>query len=126
MAAAGRVTGLRWLFWLIPLALLPVPLWLNPYQQYVLNTVLVYVPVGIGFNLVVGNLGLLAFSNVAYFGLGAYTSGILMASLGLPWWLTDHSGGDRRRHRRRRCQHPRAARRAAVLSRHHDARRSAS
>ena len=75
-------------FWLIPLALLPLPLLLNPYQQYVLNTALLYIPVGIGFNLVVGNLGLLAFSNVAYFGLGAYTSGIMMASLGAPWWLT--------------------------------------
>ena len=70
------------------LSLLPVPLLLNPYQQYVLNTALLYVPVGIGFNLVVGNLGLLAFSNVAYFGLGAYTSGVLMAQLGMPWWLT--------------------------------------
>jgi branched-chain amino acid transport system permease protein len=81
------VIGRRW-FWLIPLALLPVPLLLNPYQQYVFNTALLYVPVGIGFNLVVGNLGLLAFSNVAYFGLGAYTSGIMMASLGAPWWVT--------------------------------------
>jgi branched-chain amino acid transport system permease protein len=78
----------RRLFWLLPLILLPVPLLLNPYQQYVLNTVLIYVPVGIGFNIVVGNLGLLAFSNVAYFGLGAYTSGVLMVQLGLPWWLT--------------------------------------
>ena len=82
----SRVT--RRLFWLIPLVLVPVPLLLNPYQQYVVNTALLYVPVGIGFNLVVGNLGLLAFSNVAYFGLGAYTSGVLMAHLGLPWWLT--------------------------------------
>jgi branched-chain amino acid transport system permease protein len=78
----------RRLFWLLPLVLLPAPLLLNPYQQYVLNTALLYVPVGIGFNLVVGNLGLLAFSNVAYFGLGAYTSGVLMVQLGLPWWLT--------------------------------------
>ncbi len=78
----------RRLFWLVPLLLLPVPLLLNPYQQYVLNTALLYVPVGIGFNLVVGNLGLLAFSNVAYFGLGAYTSGVLMATLGIPWWVT--------------------------------------
>jgi branched-chain amino acid transport system permease protein len=78
----------RRLFWLLPLALLPVPLLLNPYQQYVLNTALLYVPVGIGFNLFVGNLGLLAFSNVAYFGLGAYTSGVMMVQLGMPWWLT--------------------------------------
>lgn len=88
MAGSSPAAGVRRLFWLLPLILLPVPLLLNPYQQYVLNTALLYVPVGIGFNLVVGNLGLLAFSNVAYFGLGAYTSGVLMAQLGLPWWLT--------------------------------------
>jgi branched-chain amino acid transport system permease protein len=75
-------------FWLVPLLLLPVPILLNQYQQYVLDLMLVYVPVGIGFNVVVGNLGLLAFSNVAFFGIGAYTSGILMVQLGLPWWVT--------------------------------------
>jgi branched-chain amino acid transport system permease protein len=89
MAGSSPVAGVnRRLFWLLPLALLPLPLALNQYQQYVLNTALLYIPVGIGFNLVVGNLGLLAFSNVAYFGLGAYTSGVLMLQLGLPWWLT--------------------------------------
>src|ERR1700728_4532080 len=40
MADPSPATGLRRLFWLIPLALLPLPLWLDPYQQYVLNTVL--------------------------------------------------------------------------------------
>ncbi len=78
----------RRIFWLVPLLLLPLPAFLNQYQQYVVNLILVYVPVGVGFNVVVGNLGQLAFSNVAFFGLGAYTSGILMAKLGLPWWLT--------------------------------------
>ena len=68
--------------------LLPVPLLLNDYQQFMLNLVLIYVPVGIGFNIVLGNLGLLAFSNVAYFGLGAYTSGILMAQFAVPWFVT--------------------------------------
>ncbi len=74
--------------WLIPLALLPIPPLLNDYQQFMFNLILIYVPVGIGFNVVLGNLGLLAFSNVAYFGLGAYTSGILMAQFGLPWFVT--------------------------------------
>jgi branched-chain amino acid transport system permease protein len=76
----------RRILWLLPLALLPLPLWLDPYQQYVVNLVLVYVPVGIGFNVIVGNLGLLAFSNVAFFGIGAYAAGILMVRLGWPWW----------------------------------------
>ncbi len=77
----------RW-FWLVPLILLPLPAFLNQYQQYVVNMMLMYVPVGVGFNLVVGNLGLLAFSNVAFFGIGAYAAGVLIAQLGIPWWLT--------------------------------------
>ena len=75
-------------FWLVPLLLVPLPFFLDQYRQYIVNLALVYVPVGIGFNLVVGNLGFLAFSNVAFFGIGAYTTGILMLKLGLPWWVT--------------------------------------
>jgi len=78
----------RQFFWLIPLAAMPLPLIFNEYHQYMANLVLVYVVVGVGFNIVVGNLGQLAFSNVAFFGIGAYTSGVLMAKLGLPWWVT--------------------------------------
>jgi branched-chain amino acid transport system permease protein len=78
----------RNIFWLVPIAVLPLPIFFNEYQQYVANLVLVYVLVGIGFNIVVGNLGQLAFSNVAFFGIGAYTTGILIVKAGLPWWLT--------------------------------------
>lgn len=78
----------RQVFWLLPAAALVLPAFLNEYQQYVANLVLVYVAVGVGFNIVVGNLGQLAFSNVAFYGIGAYTSGILMAHLGWPWWVT--------------------------------------
>jgi branched-chain amino acid transport system permease protein len=79
---------MRRLFWLLPALLLPLPLVTDQYQQYVVNMVLMYVPVGVGFNVVVGNLGQFAFTNVAFFGIGAYTTGILMLKLGLPWWLT--------------------------------------
>ncbi|MCP5151287.1 MAG: branched-chain amino acid ABC transporter permease [Ectothiorhodospiraceae bacterium] len=75
-------------FWLLPLLALPLPLVLNQYYQYVVNLILVYVLVGVGFNIVVGNLGQLAFSNVAFFGIGAYASAILTTKLGMPWWLT--------------------------------------
>src|SRR5215470_20259626 len=84
--AAPPAIGRR-VLWIVPILLLPLPLLLNPYQQYVVNLVLVYVPVAIGFNVVVGNLGLLAFSNVAFFGIGAYTTGVVMVRLGLPWWV---------------------------------------
>ena len=75
-------------FWLLPLIALVLPIFLNEYYQYVINLILVYVLVGIGFNIVVGNLGQLAFSNVAFFGIGAYASAILTTQLGMPWWLT--------------------------------------
>ncbi|HEX6774261.1 MAG TPA: branched-chain amino acid ABC transporter permease, partial [Methylomirabilota bacterium] len=60
----------RWIFLLVPLLVLPVPFLVNRYIQYVLNLILVYVLVGVGFNIVIGNLGQLAFANVALFGLG--------------------------------------------------------
>jgi len=78
----------RWLFLLVPLLVLPVPFLVNRYVQYVLNLILVYVLVGVGFNIVIGNLGQLAFANVALFGLGAYASGILVVHAGWPWWTT--------------------------------------
>ncbi|MGH7068624.1 MAG: hypothetical protein ACREFO_01235 [Acetobacteraceae bacterium] len=67
---------------------LPVPLLLNPYLEFIVNLVLMYIPVGIGFNVVVGNLGLFAFSIVAHFGIGADTAGILMVKAALPWRVT--------------------------------------
>jgi branched-chain amino acid transport system permease protein len=78
----------RSVFWLVPALALLVPLLVNEYYLYVVNLILVYVLVGIGFNIVVGNLGQLAFSNVAFFGIGAYASGIITTQWGVPWWLT--------------------------------------
>ena len=77
----------RRVFFLVPLLALPVPAFVNPYVQYVINLILVYVLVGVGFNIVIGNLGQLAFANVAFFGLGAYAAGILMVHAGWPWWV---------------------------------------
>ena len=65
-----------------------IPLLTNEYTQYIVNLMLVYILVTVGFNILIGNLGQLAFSNVAFFGIGAYTTGILMHHLGLPYWAT--------------------------------------
>lgn len=82
----GRIGG--WIFLLVPLLALPLPFLVNQYIQFVVNLILVYLLVGVGFNIVIGNLGQLAFANVAFYGLGAYTAGILMAHAGWPWWVT--------------------------------------
>ena len=73
---ASRLSG--GIFWLVPAALLLLPALLNDYTQYVVNLALVYVLVGVGFNVVIGNLGQLAFANAAFFGIGAYATGILL------------------------------------------------
>lgn len=67
-------------------ALLGLPYLTNDYVQYVINLVLVYGLVAVGFNIVLGYLGQLAFANTAFFGIGAYTLGILMERFGFPFW----------------------------------------
>ena len=64
-----------------------VPLVTNEYSQYVVNLALVYVLVTVGFNIAIGTLGQLAFCNVALFGIGAYTTGILMYHFQWPFWV---------------------------------------
>lgn len=67
-------------------ALLALPLATNDYVQYVLNLILVFGLAAVGFNIVLGYLGQLAFANTAFFGIGAYTLGILMERAGLSFW----------------------------------------
>lgn len=70
----------RRLLWpaLLALAVLP-PFFVNDYVQYILNAMLVYAVVAVGFNIVLGYAGQLAFANAAFFGVGAYTTAICMS-----------------------------------------------
>lgn len=67
-------------------ALLVLPFLVNGYIQYVVNLILVYGLVAVGFNIVLGYLGQLAFANAAFFGIGAYALGILMERYAVPFW----------------------------------------
>lgn len=78
----GRILGVA-----AVIGALFVPLFTNEYTQYIVNLMLVYILVSVGFNMLIGHLGQLAFCNVAFFGIGAYTTGILMFHLGWPFWL---------------------------------------
>ena len=60
-----------------------LPLFVNNYVQFVVNTMLVYCLVAVGFNVVLGYLGQLAFANAAFFGVGAYATGLSMVHWGL-------------------------------------------
>lgn len=63
-----------------------LPLFANEYWQFVANMALVYCLVTLGFNIVLGYLGQLAFANVAFFGIGAYATAIVM-NAGLPFLI---------------------------------------
>ncbi len=89
---AHSIWSNRALFYLVPVVALAIPVFCNDYIQYIANLVLVYVVVAAGFNIVLGNLGQLAFANVAFFGIGAYGTGLLMANVGISFWIAIWGG----------------------------------
>lgn len=89
----GKGGAARSVFWLLPLLMLGLPFLLNDYTQYIVNLALVYVLVGIGFNIVIGNLGQLAFANAAFYGIGAYFCAIFLHHFHAPLPLAIVAGG---------------------------------
>ena len=81
------MTWWRWICYLIPIVALVIPFFANEYLLWVVNAILVYILVTVGFNIVIGNLGQLAFASTAFFGIGAYTTAILMVYIGIPYAL---------------------------------------
>jgi branched-chain amino acid transport system permease protein len=83
--AAGRAGGhLRrlgqGLALLALVALAALPLFMSPYQLRTYTTLLLLALMAQGWNLIGGYTGYAAFGNVAFFGIGAYTTGLLMLS----------------------------------------------
>lgn len=63
--------------------LLIIPYVVPPYQTILLSYGLIMAIAGLGFNLLLGYTGLLSFGHSAYFGVGAYTAGLLVKYLGV-------------------------------------------
>ncbi len=79
---------LRWLYYILPIVAIIIPFIANEYLLWIVNAILVYTLVTLGFTIIIGNLGQLAFANTAFFGIGAYTSAILMVYLGFPYIIS--------------------------------------
>jgi len=56
------------------------------YLIQIMTTALIYVMLAMGLNVVVGFAGLLDLGYIAFFAVGAYTSGIFTTRLGWPMW----------------------------------------
>ena len=60
-----------------------LPLFVGRYYQYLLTQIYVAALVALSFNLLLGTTGLLSFGQAAFFGVGAYTVGLLLTKTSL-------------------------------------------
>ena len=73
----------HWLFFIVFFIVLAVlPKLISEFRLNLVITMLIYSLVAIGFNILLGQGGLLSFGHAAYFGIGAYTSILLFKHFG--------------------------------------------
>lgn len=74
-------------------AALVAPAYASPYGVHVLVLVVYFAYLGTAWNLLGGYAGQFSFGHAAFFGLGAYTSSLLLVRVGLSPWLGLLAGG---------------------------------
>src|SRR5512134_4060051 len=81
--------------WALPVlaALFLVPAAGGRYYTFLANDVVIWALFATSLNLLVGYTGLVSFGHAAYFGIGAYTAGILMKKLGVSFLLALPAAG---------------------------------
>src|SRR5215210_45635 len=72
---------------LLVVACLGVPLLLSSYMVYLMSLIAIYSIVAVGLNILMGYAGQISVGHTGFFAIGAYTSGIAMLHLGLPFWV---------------------------------------
>ena len=77
----------------IVLAALLGPPFLSPYLVHLLVLMLFFAFLGVAWNLLGGYAGQFSFGHAAFFGIGAYTSTLLLVRLGLSPWVGFLAGG---------------------------------
>ncbi len=85
-AAAAKVPTWIWLC-VAAGAAVTFPFVTERYAHDVAISVLIYVCLGLGLNVVVGLAGLLDLGYIAFYGVGAYTYALLSVHYGLSFWL---------------------------------------
>ena len=73
---------------LVAAGALAFPFVTERYAHDVAISVLVYICLGLGLNVVVGMAGLLDLGYIAFYGVGAYTYALLSVHYGLSFWLS--------------------------------------
>ncbi len=75
------------------LAAFGVPALGSRFYTFLANDVVIWALFATSLNLLVGYTGLVSFGHAAYFGIGAYTTGLLMKKLGVPFLLAFPAAG---------------------------------
>ena len=75
------------------LVLLPVPLLGSRFYTFVATDIVILSLFATSLNLLLGTTGLVTFGHAAYFGIGAYTTALLMKNLGAPFLPSWVAGG---------------------------------
>ena len=78
---------------LIFLAALTLPWIGSRYDTFLGTQIAIYALFAMSLNLLLGTTGLVSFGHAAYFGIGSYGCGILMKTLGVPFWLAFPAAG---------------------------------
>ena len=71
----------------IIMALLIAPLIIPKFYIYILAVIFVTALLAMSLNLVVGHGGLFQFHHAAFYGVGAYTAGLILVKTSWPWWI---------------------------------------
>lgn len=74
-----------WQFWISVPVLIVLP-FLTPYQAIATNILIVGL-FATGYNILLGFTGQLSFGHASFYGLGAYTTGLLIVKLHAPFWM---------------------------------------
>ena len=60
----------------------------NSYYIHLAETILIYIILLFGLDIVVGYIGQVSLGHAGLFGIGSYTAGVLFMQFGLPIWAT--------------------------------------
>jgi branched-chain amino acid transport system permease protein len=67
--------------------LLMAPFFVPKFYTYILAVIFVTALLAMSLNMVVGHGGLFQFHHAAFYGVGAYTAGLILAKTSWPWWI---------------------------------------
>jgi len=70
----------------VGLGFVALPLLIQGYWIRVITSIFMYAIITAALNIIAGYAGCAAFGNIVFFGIGAYTTAMLMLRVGLYWW----------------------------------------